>query len=89
VTDRWPVSGGLRKLIRVGHCESGWSRLATNGRYVGLFQHDAGAWGYRVRRYEPQLWDLQPGWRNPRTQITVTVRMVRDEGWSPWPYCGR
>lgn len=84
VTRRWSVPGGLAKLRAVGSCESGWNRFATNGRYVGLFQHDKDAWPARVRSYTPPHWELQPGWQNSRTQIVVTVRMVRAQGWGAW-----
>ena len=86
VTTKWAIPGGLSKLLSVGNCESGMSRLAWNpsGPYVGLFQHSLSAWPYRVGSYEPEWWTLRPGWRNSRTAITVTVRMVRSVGWGPW-----
>lgn len=90
VVRRWPVSGGLSKLRRVGRCESGWNRMAYNsdGPYVGLFQHVLSAWLGRVREFTPPHWDLQTSWRNSRTQIVVTVRYVRRYGWGAWPRCG-
>lgn len=85
VLDRWPVPGGISKFRAVGDCESHWYRFAHNGDdYLGLFQHSASAWKYRVRSYEPFWWDLKPGWMNSRTQIVVTARMVRAQGWGPW-----
>jgi hypothetical protein len=86
VLDRWIVYGGLTKFRTVIDCESGWSRFAYNpgGPYVGLAQHALASWAARVHSYEPMWWDLRPGWRNSRTQIVVTARMVQVEGWSPW-----
>jgi hypothetical protein len=86
VLDHWPVSGGDTFFRAVIDCESGWSRLAFNagGPYVGLGQHALASWPYRVRAYEPTWWDLRPGWRNSRTQIVVTARMVQAEGWGAW-----
>jgi hypothetical protein len=86
VLRRWPVAGGLTKFRAVIGCESGWWRLAYNpgGPYVGLAQHALASWPYRARSYEPTWWHLRPGWRNSRTQIVVTARMVQAEGWGPW-----
>jgi len=86
VLKRWPVEGGLAKFRAVGDCESGWWRKAYNpsGPYVGLFQHALSSWPYRVAAYRPTWWSLRPGWRNSRSQIVVTARMVREVGWGPW-----
>lgn len=86
VERRWPVPGGIGKLSAVIDCESGWSRFAYNpsGPYVGLAQHDLSSWPYRVQSYRPTWWYLRPGWKNSRTQIVTTVRMVRAVGWGPW-----
>lgn len=86
VVNRWPVPGGLAKLKAVGECESGFNRLAVSpsGSYVGLFQHSLSSWPYRVRTYAPWGWTLRGRWQNSRTQLVVTVRMVRALGWSPW-----
>jgi hypothetical protein len=85
VVNRWPIPGGLSKLKAVGECESGWWRLSRSPYgYVGLFQHDLSSWPYRVRTYAPWGWTLRGRWQNSRTQLVVTVRMVRALGWSPW-----
>jgi hypothetical protein len=86
VLKRWSVPGGLTKFRAVISCESGWWRLAYNalGPYVGLAQHALASWYYRVKSYTPTWWHLRPGWRNSRTQLIVTARMVRDVGWGPW-----
>lgn len=87
---RWSVPGGLDKLVHVIACESGWGRLAYNpaGPYVGLGQHVLSAWPSRVHAYTPNLWELKPGWRNSRSNLTVTIRMAHRVGWGPWPVCG-
>lgn len=85
VLNRWPVPGGFAKLSSVINCESGWNRFAYNAAgYVGLAQHAISSWAYRVAHYRPTWWTLKTAWWNPRTALTVTVRMVRDLGWSPW-----
>lgn len=85
LTAKWPVPGGYPQLSSVISCESGWYRFASNGgSYLGLGQHAASAWPYRVRSYEPAGWDLKPAWWNPRSNLTVTVRMAHSGGWSPW-----
>jgi hypothetical protein len=81
------VPGGISKFVAVGACESGWSRLASNGgRYVGLFQHLITAWPGRVHTYMPDRWRIGSwtDWRNSRAQIVTTARMVRAGGWGPW-----
>jgi len=86
-TDKWSIPGGLAELTSVGQCESGWNRFANNGgRYVGLFQHAASSYTGRVNTYGPVAWDhpISTAWRNSRSQIVMTVRMVRDVGWGPW-----
>jgi hypothetical protein len=86
VVERWPIYGGLTKLLAVANCESGMNRFAYNsaGPYVGLFQHALPSWTYRVSTYEPEWWALRERWMNSRTAITITVRMVQAVGWSPW-----
>lgn len=82
---RWSVPGGYRKFYAVGDCESGWNRLASNGgMYLGLFQHSALYWEERVKRFTPKTWTLSASWRNSRTQIIITARMVNRGGWHPW-----
>jgi hypothetical protein len=87
VLQRWPVSGGMAKFHQVGDCESGWSRLASNGgRYLGLFQHAAQYWSSRVSWAMPEMWRVGPWtrWKNSRSQIVTTARMVNGSGWGPW-----
>lgn len=87
VLARWPVEGGEPKFVAVGACESGWWRFANNGgSYLGLFQHAASAWYWRVRSYMPDGWRVGPWtrWTNSRAQIVVTARMVHAGGWGPW-----
>ena len=88
VVDHFTVPGGFDKLSYVASCESSWNRLARNGDYVSLFQHDIDYWPSRVRAFEPAYWDLAPSPFNSRTQIVVTARMARASGWDAWPTCG-
>jgi hypothetical protein len=86
VVERWPIYGGLTKLLAVADCESSMNRLAVSasGSYVGWMQHDRSSWPYRVSTYEPEWWELKPKWSNTRSQIVVSVLMVRREGWFHW-----
>ena len=86
VLTRWPTPGGWTAFHRIIGCESGWNRTAYNptGPYVGLGQHALSSWTSRVRSYSPPLWGLHPGWRNSRTMLTVTARMMHSVGLSPW-----
>jgi hypothetical protein len=84
VAARWSIPS--ETLDRIISCESGWDRLSVNpmGPYVGLAQHMLSAWFQRFRVYAPPLWHLTPSWKNSRTMLTVTVRMMHDVGLSPW-----
>lgn len=75
-----------QQMFAVGQCESGFNRLAynPNGPYLGIWQHAATAWAYRVKAYEPPLWELDPSWTNARTQAVVTARMAHASGWGAW-----
>jgi len=88
VVHKWSIPGGFAKLDSVFTCESGsssWNRWAYNPNgHVGLGQHDEDSWPGRVRTYEPRRWELKPSWKNSRTQVVVTVLMVRHLGWGPW-----
>jgi hypothetical protein len=85
VLERWP-SVEWERFRAVIACESGWSRLAYNptGPYVGLGQHVLSSWYARVRSYSPPFWGLQENWRNSRSMLTVTARMMHDVGLGPW-----
>jgi len=86
VLERWTVPGGWTQLRSTVDCESSWNRLAFNpsGPFVGLGQHALSAWPSRVASYSPPLWNLHPQWRNSRTMLTVTIRMMHSVGTSPW-----
>ena len=86
ILNRFPTPGGWSTFRRIIGCESGWSRLAynPNGPYVGLGQQSLSAWTSRVAAYSPPLWNLNPGWKNSRTMLTITARMAHSVGWSPW-----
>jgi hypothetical protein len=86
---KWSVPGGFYQLSSVISCESGWYRFARNpSGYLGLSQQDAGSWPYRVRTYEPVGWNLKPYWANPRSNLTVAVKMAHYDGdWGQWAGC--
>jgi hypothetical protein len=81
-----PIPGGFPELDKVAACESGWRRLAvsSSSTYLGLFQHARSYWSGRLHTFAPATWDLSPRWQNSRSAITVTVRMVKAEGWGAW-----
>lgn len=86
VLGHWPTVS-YDTLDRIIECESHWVRGAFNpaGPYVGLGQHVLSSWDDRLRAYEPRRWEkkLKPNWRNSRSMLVVTVRMM-GRGLSPW-----
>jgi hypothetical protein len=88
VLAKYPTPGGTQFFRQVIDCESGFHRLAYNaaGPYVGLAQHHLASWFGRVRSYLPDWWRAGhwARWSNSRSQIVVTARMVRAEGWGAW-----
>ena len=66
--------------VGVAQCESGLNPRANSGRYVGLFQHDAGMWPERARRYG------HPGASpfDPVANTDVSLRMAKAQGWGHW-----
>jgi hypothetical protein len=87
---RWWVPGGSAKAICVAKRESGLVPTASSptGRYLGLFQHSAAAWGDRYLEWTHKVWRLKPNALNGRTNTVVTVRMVHAYGWAPWAGTG-
>lgn len=87
VAERFGIA--VSDLVGVVSCESGWNRHAVSdsGTYVGLAQHHRQYWPARVELYEPRWWSLRRSPWNPRTQLTVTARMARAEGWGAWAGC--
>lgn len=84
---RWPVAGGVGFAIEVAACESGLRANASNGgRYLGVYQHAASAWPWRVNHYTPKAWgkSLHPSAFNARSNVIVAIRMAHGGGWSPW-----
>jgi hypothetical protein len=67
------------KAIRVARCESHMNPYSrsSSGLYWGMFQFGA----YARARYG-FAW-------SPWVQARAAARMVRVEGWGPWPVCGR
>lgn len=77
----------LSTLLRVGACESNWNRFAFNPNgHAGLFQIDVDSWGSWVRIYGPNAWArrLSTRWTNSRSQVVVTSRYARANGWDAW-----
>jgi hypothetical protein len=68
--------------VRVAECESGLSPTASNGgRFVGLFQQMASAWGERSARYGMAGRSITNGYAN----AVVSAGMVRADGsWRQW-----
>lgn len=90
--DKWPLRYGRGVFDCIIAHESGWDRNAYNaaGPYVGLGQHGLRYWPGRVSFYEPDAWDLKRNWRNSRTMLTITLRMMRSAGiFGPWPGTSR
>lgn len=68
------------KVVRIARCESTFNPQARNGIYQGLFQHHAGYWPARAKKYGvagASIFDAQ-------AQIIVTTSMMADVGYGPW-----
>jgi hypothetical protein len=94
VVEKWSVPGGLSVFRCVIGKESGWYRKAYNpaGPYLGLGQHVASAWDDRVINLEPYYWQLDPSWKNSRSQMAVSAQMMHagvDALLTHWPNTGR
>lgn len=81
----------VRKMLRVGACESGhYARAVSNGgRYRGLYQHDRTRWAARVRWTVAAIRrelgrPVARGIFNARTNAGVTAVMVHRLGWGAW-----
>lgn len=68
------------QIIRIMHCESKGLPYATNGIYKGLFQHHAGFWIERSKKYGLAGHDVY----DPFAQIIVTTNMFADGLWYHW-----
>jgi hypothetical protein len=68
------------QVIRIMYCESKGFPNATNGMYRGLFQHHAGYWIERSRKYGLEGYDVY----DPFAQIMVTTNMFADGLWYHW-----
>jgi len=81
-----PRTGG--QIITIGRCESGPDLLAGWGSHVGTFQHDPDYWPGRWRTWgrgnHPGDGDLDPSPVRFRTNVIVTLRMARAQGWGAW-----
>jgi hypothetical protein len=84
--DKWAVPGGAAKAICIARAESGLNPKATSsdGKYLGLFQHDADVWPDRYKAWTKGSWRLDPSALSGRTNTIVTIRMVNADGWGPW-----
>ena len=73
----------LRRVVR---CESKFDPYAGR-RYRGLFQHDPGAWGQRVREFNAHVApDVRGVITSPFDNTRVSARMI-GLGQDHWPNC--
>lgn len=85
---KWPVPGGVSKALQVARCESGSDMLdrSTDG-YAGTYQQATRYWPERRRAHRPAGWRIAPSVYNPRSNVTVSIRMASRGGWDDWPGC--
>jgi hypothetical protein len=71
------------KALQVAWRESRYHPGARNNSSgtCGVFQHMPRYWPERVRRW---YWGTDPSCYDGRTNVLVSLRMVRSGGWSPW-----
>lgn len=71
-----------RRALYIAWRESRYQPDAYNrvGRAAGIYQHLLKYWPDRADSYGFPDWSAF----NARANILVTMRMVRDYGWSPW-----
>lgn len=80
-------------VARIAWCESSFNtRADSNWPYVGLLQVDHRLHAWRVARVLG--WAVSPAesvdyLKNPYVNLLVAVDILRDQGWSAWPYCSR
>lgn len=87
LTRKYPVPGGHREAVYIAHRESRFQHNAWNASSgaCGIYQHLSRYWPGRYRQYVPDRLKPAPdNCRNGRTNIIVTVFMVRRGGWGPW-----
>jgi hypothetical protein len=74
--------------VGVGNCESGLRPHAINWPYLGAYQHHAGYWDGRFRTFTGSRWEhdgnLRPTPFAFRSNVIVTMRMARAQGWGAW-----
>jgi hypothetical protein len=85
-----PVAGGAMRAICIAKRESALIPTASSktGQYLGLFQHAAKYWSWRLDTYTEPSWDLSSSALSGRSNAIVTVRMVHAiGGWkrAGWP----
>lgn len=73
------TSTALAVAWRESHYQPG-ARNPSSGT-CGVFQHMPRYWPERVRHF---YWGHDPSCFNGRTNVLVSLRMVRAGGWGPW-----
>lgn len=85
VTSKWHVPGGVRRAARIINCESGWGIHASNSCCHGLLALHESYFGGWFRRFNPHRgWKLQHAIENPRTNLTIGLRLAHAQGWGSW-----
>jgi len=73
----------IAPFMRVAQCESNITNAVNPAGYYGFWQWDRRTW-----EADTGL----PGVASDYSfyiQFEVTVKLQRERGWEPWPYCGR
>lgn len=81
------VGVSTRTALAIARRESNFRARARNSSSgaCGIYQHIPQYWPGRYRAYSKPRWGRMPrSCYSGRTNIIVSMHMVRDVGWSPW-----
>jgi hypothetical protein len=78
-------------LHRLRQCESGnnYSAVSGNGRYRGAYQFSQSTWNSVASRNFGWLVGQDPAGSAFFFQDAMARALIREQGRSPWPHCGR
>lgn len=76
----------VQHAVAVAWCESSFDPAARAPYgYTGLFQIDPYLHGWRAER----LFGPEASLTDPNVNAAVAAEIVAEQGWGPWPVCGR
>lgn len=78
-------------LSRLRQCESGdnYGAVSSNGRYRGAYQFSQSTWNSVASRNFFWIQGMDPAGAPFFYQDAMARALIREQGRSPWPHCGR